>query len=285
MLSFLNRGATFSFGEIGYPRGGEFRVAGQPYAWILLLETGSMRTLVDGREHGLVAGECGLFVNWAGRSSSYAPGSHVCWCETPLPVDDRGNTGMIAQSMPATPRLRALFREGLGCGLASSPSTDMLRNALGEALFAAWQFETVRDARPVLPEGLVKVHAFVEAHYFEPLDLARLAAVWGVTPPHLVASFRRHFGTTPMRHVWNVRTQAAIRMILRTDMPLATIAELCGYGSPFHLSRLVRRMTGHSPRGLRQRGTHQPGSVDAGHGLRTRNNALPDSAEDQSHDP
>ncbi|MCE2574311.1 helix-turn-helix domain-containing protein [Komagataeibacter sp. FNDCR2] len=283
MLSFLNRGANFSFGEIAYPRGGAFRVAGQPYAWILLLETGSMHTLIDGREHGLEAGECGLFVNWEGRASFYAPGSHVRWCETPLLPGHPASGGMIAECMPASSRMRTLFREGLGCGLVRSPEADLLRNALGEALFAAWRFETGREDTPLVPEGLGKVRAYVEAHYFEPLDLPRLAAVWGVTPPHLVASFRRYFGTTPMRHVWDVRTQAAIRMILRTDMPLASIAELCGYSSPFHLSRLVRRMTGLCPRDLRQRGTHQPGSVETGNATRTLNETSSAISRDQSY--
>ena len=283
MLSFLNRGANFSFGEIAYPRGGAFRVAGQPYAWILLVEAGSMHTLVDGQEYGLEAGECGLFVNWEGRTSFYAPGSHVCWCETPLLAGDPAGGEMIAECMPASSRIRTLFREGLGCGLERSPEADLLRNARGEALFAAWRFETGREDTSHLPEGLAKVRAYVEAHYFEPLDLQRLAGVWGVTPPHLVASFRRYFGTTPMRHVWDIRTQAAIRMILRTDMPLATIAELCGFGSPFHLSRLVRRMTGLCPRDLRQRGTHQPGSVETGDGIRTQNEILSDNMTDQSY--
>lgn len=43
-----------------------------------------MSTVIDGGRRELHAGECGIFINTTGRRSTYAPGSQVQWCETPL---------------------------------------------------------------------------------------------------------------------------------------------------------------------------------------------------------
>ena len=82
--AFIRRGANFSFGQTAYPDGGGFRVTSGAYAALILLETGTMSTVIDRNRRELHAGECGIFINRTGRRSTYAPGSRVMWCETPL---------------------------------------------------------------------------------------------------------------------------------------------------------------------------------------------------------
>ncbi|MFW7266749.1 2-oxoglutarate and iron-dependent oxygenase domain-containing protein [Gluconacetobacter sp. Hr-1-5] len=278
--ALLGYGGNFSFGRTAYPRGGEFRVTGRPYACLLLLEAGMMRTVIDRQERTLHAGECGLFINRTGRCAHYAPRSTVLWCETPLsvaPPPEAANDS-LGQRVQASVRLKTLFREGLACGTLSSPATDILRNALGEALLAAWRIEAGLDIAGHLPAPLLAARDYIARHYAEKPALNRLAAIANVTPAHLIALFRRHLGTTPMRHLREVRAQAAARLIRHTDMTLADIAELTGYGTGFHLSREVRLLVGLSPRLLRRRGIREPGSFENGDGVRIQSDAPAGSA-------
>lgn len=269
--ALLGYGGNFSFGQTAYPRGGEFRVTGRPYACLLLLENGVMHTVIDGLQRTLHAGECGLCINRTGRDASYAPGSSVLWCETPLPVvPAEVVSDSLGQRVAASVRLKTLSREGLACGTFSSPATDMLRNALGEALIAAWRIEAGLDIAGHLPAPLLAARDCIARHYAEKPDLGRLASVAQVSPAHLIALFRRHLGITPMQHLREVRAQAAARLIRHTDMTLADIADLTGYGTGFHLSREVRLLVGLSPRQLRRRGLREPGPVENGDGLRVQ---------------
>lgn len=224
-----------------------------------------MSTVIDGGRRELHAGECGIFINTTGRRSTYAPGSRVQWCETPLlelpaPVEQ----DFLGDRIRASPRIRTLFREGIGCGPYVSPALDTLRNALGEALFAAWRIEAGEGMAGHMPAPLLAARSYIDLHYAEKPDLETLAAVAGITPPYLIDLFRRHQGTTPMRYLRAVRAQAALRLIRHTDMSLASIADSTGYGSAFHLSREIRQFHGLSPRQIRQQGTHSNPSTQAG---------------------
>lgn len=270
--AFIRRGANFSFGQTAYPDGGEFRVTSGAYAALILLETGTMSTVIDRNRRELHAGECGIFINRTGRRSTYAPGSRVMWCETPLLKSALpARSDFLGDRVRASQRILTLFREGINCGLNSSPTLDTLRNALGEALFAAWRIEAGQDVIGHMPPSLIAAKSYIDQHYAEKPALEQLASVAGVTPPYLIDLFRRHQGTTPIRYLRNVRAQAALRLIRHTDMSLASIADITGYGSAFHLSREVRLMNGQSPRSIRQRGIHGQTSHTMGDATRLPN--------------
>ncbi len=267
--TFIRRGSNFSFGQTAYPDGGEFRVTSGAYAALILLETGTMSTVIDNNRRELHTDECGIFINTTGRRSIYAPGSRVMWCETPLPKPAvPSGYDFLGDRVRASQRIRTLFREGINCGLHTSPTLDTLRNALGEALFAAWRIEAGQDIIGHMPQPLLAAKAYIDQHYAEKPDLEQLATVANVTPPYLIDLFRRHQGMTPMRYLRTVRAQAALRLIQHTDMTLASIADITGYGSAFHLSREIRQINGLSPRGIRQRGLHGRTSIAMGESIR-----------------
>ena len=268
-MAFSRRGSNFAFGQTAYPEGGEFRVTSGAYAALILLETGTMSTVIDGNKRELHTGECGIFINRTGRRSTYAPGSRVMWCETPILKSALSSRcDFLGDRVRASQRILTLFREGIGCGLHTSPTLDTLRNALGEALFAAWRIEAGQDVIGHMPTPLLAAKAYIDQHYADKPDLETLATVANVTPPYLIDLFRRHQGTTPMRYLRAVRAQAALRLIRHTDMALASIADITGYGSAFHLSREIRQTSGLSPRSIRQRGTHGRTSVTMGDAFR-----------------
>ena len=73
-----------------------------------------------------------------------------------------------------------------------------------------------------------------------------------MTAPHLIRSFRAEHGTTPRSYVWERRVALATDLLANTGLPLATVAERCGFRTTQHLSRRVKQATGLPPGALRR---------------------------------
>lgn len=67
------------------------------------------------------------------------------------------------------------------------------------------------------------------------------------------AAFCRLAGKSPRAWLDQRRFERARHLLLATDRPIARIAAACGYDDPFHFSRVCRRISGLSPRQLRQK--------------------------------
>lgn len=93
------------------------------------------------------------------------------------------------------------------------------------------------------------VDAGLEVHW----DLARLAAVTGLSPTHFVRAFRVTTGQTPHQWLLRLRVERAAEM-LRNDRTLTAekIAHLCGFTDQSHLGKVLRKHLGTGPRELRR---------------------------------
>lgn len=269
MVSALQSNLGFSFGEALYPNGGLYGPLTSPYATLLLIHQGRAEIGCDGARHLLGAGEIGCYVNARDISILYPAGlsTRVAWCETRLAAlpAGPGSIGLpSAASLPLGERIAGLMRTGLDLGYAEEPALNRLRNALGEAVFAAFALDLGLGGTGAPNAAVQRARAYAERFYSGACDLADLARAAGVTPEHLVTAFRRQLGRTPMRYVWELRTAKAINLVQRSGLTLAEIADQCGYKSPFHLSREIKKTTGLAPRDLRRKGGYLPSTVEAG---------------------
>ena len=156
------------------------------------------------------------------------------------------------ERVPMSEQIETLLELGSDMGAGQAGCDWRLRDAIGTAVLSAFRAQAETDGGVSLPACVRMVRDHVEKSFWEPNDLSSLAAVAGVTREHLNATFRRHVGVTPMRFLWDVRRRNAAALVETTSLNLATIAEQCGYKSPFHLSREVKRFTGRSPREIRR---------------------------------
>ena len=273
MFGALHSGQGFSFGEAVLPNGGTFGPLRQPYTMFLLLHEGAVRIEIDGKTCDLAAGECGLYVNRSSIRLVHPLGlsSRIGWCETPLAgaVTAEAVGRLAASRLRLTLRIGALFQHGLEMGFERTIAANRLRNALGEALLAACLVELDVGTGARVPMSVLAARSFADANFVAACDLQLMAKAAGLSPEHLVTSFRRHLHTTPIRYVWELRTRKAIHLVQRTGLSLVEIAGQCGYSSPFHLSRQIKQMTGLSPRDLRRMQGYAPGSDEAGHAVQT----------------
>jgi transcriptional regulator GlxA family with amidase domain len=94
------------------------------------------------------------------------------------------------------------------------------------------------------------VRALVEhiaAHPDQDLGPAALAARAGVTPRHLSRLFTEHLGESPGRYVRRARTEAAAQLLASTELPVASVAARCGFGTAETLRQAFVGRYGISP--------------------------------------
>lgn len=75
----------------------------------------------------------------------------------------------------------------------------------------------------------------------------------GVKKTQFLQSFRSVTGTTPKQYLLTLRLEGARDLLLETDLPVAQIAERCGFDDAFYFSRCFRQRFAVSPRSYRKR--------------------------------
>jgi AraC-like DNA-binding protein len=103
--------------------------------------------------------------------------------------------------------------------------------------------------RRALPsEPLVqRVKRFIEEHHAEDLDEPGLARDVGFSIRHIRNRFTRELGVSPMRYLSHCRVTHAQQLIGRSDYELKQIAELVGFKTVHHFTRVFGRVVGVPP--------------------------------------
>ncbi len=83
--------------------------------------------------------------------------------------------------------------------------------------------------------------------------LKQLAERCGCSREHLTRLFTERVGLAPGTWLAQERLARALLLLRDTSLPVAAVAEQCGYGSTHTLARQVRAATGSAPRAFRAR--------------------------------
>jgi transcriptional regulator GlxA family with amidase domain len=103
------------------------------------------------------------------------------------------------------------------------------------------------DAAPAhVSPGIRAVLDFIERNFAEPITLAELATLCGLSLCRFVTVFRSQVGIPPHQYVCRVRVKEA-RALLRQGVPLAAVAFDTGFCDQSHLSRHFKRQCGITP--------------------------------------
>ncbi|ASD26219.1 helix-turn-helix domain-containing protein [Brevundimonas diminuta] len=104
--------------------------------------------------------------------------------------------------------------------------------------------------RPLEGRRLRKVLGYIETHLDQQLTLDDLAAQAGLRRSHFAAAFRLAMDASPRQFILRRRVEAAQALLGRGEMSISEVAYQTGFAHQSHLSRMVRRMTGQTPREL-----------------------------------
>jgi AraC-like DNA-binding protein len=82
-----------------------------------------------------------------------------------------------------------------------------------------------------LARHLLRAKDLVDARYFEPLTVADMAAVAGLSKAYFSREFRRTFGESPHQYLLTRRLERAASLLQTTDRPVTEICFSVGLGS------------------------------------------------------
>ncbi len=120
------------------------------------------------------------------------------------------------------------------------------------ALHAVWalrpHLRPAPSARRGRPEhaAVRRAREHLRAHAAEPVSLATLSAIAGLSRFELVRRFRAQCGLTPHAFQLNLRVERA-RRLLSAGEPPARVAADCGFSDQSHLTRIFKRTVGVTP--------------------------------------
>ena len=119
---------------------------------------------------------------------------------------------------------------------ATSAFTDASRSA------------TARDMRRV--SDAIR---YIDDHYREPLDLARLADVARMSKYHFLRTFRKVVAATPHQYLLSLRLRRTAERLSKSRDSVVTVAADAGFGDLATFYAHFRRTFGHSPGRRRSR--------------------------------
>ncbi|HEX3620697.1 MAG TPA: helix-turn-helix transcriptional regulator [Acidimicrobiales bacterium] len=99
---------------------------------------------------------------------------------------------------------------------------------------------------------LLRARDLADARYVEPLTVADLARVAGLSPAHFSREFRRAFGEAPHQYLLTRRLERAAALLRDTDRPVTEICFAVGLTSLGSFITSFRRVYGIAPLGYRQ---------------------------------
>lgn len=102
------------------------------------------------------------------------------------------------------------------------------------------------------PVRLRRVLDHIEARLAEPLRLADLAGVAGLSRFHFSRAFQNAMGEPPLTYVARRRLEVAKRLLRGADIALSEVAQRAGYTSPSHFAVSFRRHMGQTPSAFRR---------------------------------
>jgi AraC-like DNA-binding protein len=103
------------------------------------------------------------------------------------------------------------------------------------------------DGVDVEDEVVRKTLDVIKTRYAEDLTLGAIASAVGGSDRHIRRHFEEWLGMPPMRYLLHFRVKRSTELIQNTDCALKEVAELAGFKSIHHFTRVFREIVGESP--------------------------------------
>ncbi len=101
---------------------------------------------------------------------------------------------------------------------------------------------------------LAEVRALMEQRLADPLPLADLAAVTGLSVSQFARRFKTATGEAPHQFLLGLRVEQACRLLRTGHAPIAEVAVTCGFSHQEHLTRVIRTRLDTTPAAIRRVG-------------------------------
>ncbi|WP_095201888.1 AraC family transcriptional regulator [Mesorhizobium carmichaelinearum] len=179
-----------------------------------------------------------------------------------LATVDESLTTQFDRGMLSTPRLRfsddriwtliKLLADAVG---DPDPSAQLYGDGLVTAITArlfTGPRKPATDGQGLAPWQLRRVIEHLDAHLPERVELARLAALVGLSQSHFSRAFKVSTGMAPYRWQLDARIRRAQGLLIDSRASLDQVAEATGFADAVHFGRIFRKLTHVTPAAWRR---------------------------------
>jgi len=99
---------------------------------------------------------------------------------------------------------------------------------------------------------LQRMMAQVQARLDHPWTVADMAAIAAISPGRLHAWFQRELQTSPRAWLAEIRMAQACQLLRTSSLPLAVVAQRCGYADQSVMTHAMRKLRGTTPAAYRK---------------------------------
>ena len=156
----------------------------------------------------------------------------------------------LADPLPFEEALSAIHAEVSG---QAHPDAGILKNTFESLLRRVVRALQADTDRPSIPDAYLEIKHHMEVHYLEKLCLKDLAQRLNVSAPYFCSQFKRHFGTSPIDFVIDLRMHDALQHLRNVNHNISDVARSSGYDDIFYFSKIFKRRFGLSPSAMRAR--------------------------------
>ncbi|MBS5308143.1 AraC family transcriptional regulator [Clostridium tertium] len=109
----------------------------------------------------------------------------------------------------------------------------------------------IEESQEKLNLECVKIKNYIDSHYAQNITLDFLSDLSYMNKFHLVHTFTKHIGVSPINYVINKRIQEAKNLLATTSYSIRDIASIVGFGNSSYFSQMFKKVTGISPKSYR----------------------------------
>ncbi len=103
-------------------------------------------------------------------------------------------------------------------------------------------------------EALYEAEAYILHHLGDKISIPDLCKRFDIAPRKLLGMFRKEHGVSIQEYVLQKRVQEATRRLVATEDPIKNIAAEIGMADLQYFNKVMRQLTGRSPRAIRELG-------------------------------
>jgi AraC family transcriptional regulator len=150
------------------------------------------------------------------------------------------------------PAMQALCAEVLRGGPSGRRFADGMLTLIGTQLLRLFGEANSAPKGGITGRQRRIVTDHIDAHLIEPIAVADLAQLVGLSESHFARAFKQTVGVAPHRFVVERRLERGKRMLADTEDSIAQIASLCGFADQAHFARAFSKAYAVSPSALRK---------------------------------
>ena len=219
-------------------------VAGRNYYSLTYRHKGKITVSCDGKEFVSAADTVTFIPKGVAYTTEVLADTHICGVHFDLSDGVRQTEAAVIPVK--SPVIRTLFlslsqkSEGI--------SAHLSRMAILYEILAALTAQAPVEGVTAIPARIATVKSMIEEGFHDPfLSIERLADQISVSETYLRRAFRAAYGISPLRYLKSIRTEHAKRLLLTAAIPVARVAEACGYASTSYFIQDFHKAVGKSP--------------------------------------